>query len=287
MRMISQFKDWMLQISERRRAERYPDTGTVAYYWDGSVPVPHEIRDISLTGAYLRTPERWYPGTIVKVSLKTNQSGADNPGESIEVSCRVVRHGPDGVGLQFVSRQATERKGLHRFLASVIANLRRRRSATEVSTKGQALIEFAFMVPILFFLMILAINYGGFFYAWITVANATRTGVQYAVMGASSIGAPATPSPSAVQTLVANASGALPSSVSVCVNGKTAAGATCPFTIASIPADPEAPAYSLAVVDVNYTYKPFFGSFSLPGLGSFLLLMPTNVQMRTVMRVLN
>ena len=284
--IANRFKEWLFQSPERRRAQRYDQPGTVAYYWDGSVPVPREIRDISLTGAYLRTPERWYPGTIVKLTLKSNV-----PSESIEVRCKVVRHGADGVGLQFISQEMKERKGLQSFLTSVIANVRRRKGpSSENSTNGQALIEFAFMMPVIFLLLIVAINYGGLFYAWITCANAARAGAQYAILGSASAGAPSAPSASAVTNLISGSgsdTSSLTGSVTICINKNSTASAisgTCTFTIPSIPADPEAPKYSLTAVDVKYTYSPFFSSFSFPGWGISLPVMPSTIHMRTLMR---
>lgn len=292
MHVVSWLKEWVLQPSEQRRAERHPEPGTVAYYWDGSVPVPRELRDISLSGAYLYTPERWYPGTIVKLALKANRAGVDSPGESIEVRCRVVRHGADGVGLQFISQKIEERKGLHRFVMGVIANLRRKRAIKAgVASKGQALVEVALMTPVLFFLMVLAINYGGFFYAWITVANAARTGAQYAILGNVSVGAPGTPTNTAVTNLISGSgsdTSSLISSVSVCVNTNSTASAatgTCSFTIPSIPADPEAPSYTLTAVDVKYTYSPIIPGFNFPGWGINMPGMPSSFQIRTLMRL--
>jgi Flp pilus assembly protein TadG len=292
--IVDRFKEWLFQSSDRRRAERYDQPCTVAYYWDGSVPVPHELRDISLTGAYLRTPERWYLGTIVKLTLKTDQPGAKT--ESVEVRCRVVRHAADGVGLQFISQQVSERTRLQRFLMSAIANLRRNSETdSEDSTKGQALIEFAFMMPVIFLLLIVAINYGGLFYAWITCANAARAGAQYAAFGGASVGTPSRPSTGAVQTLLSGTgsdTSSLPNSVTICVttnSGNTSVASSCSGFPAVDP-DPEAAShsYTLKAVDVQYTYSPFFGSFSLPGLGiSLPSWMPTTVRMRTRMRVLN
>ncbi|HSU60776.1 MAG TPA: PilZ domain-containing protein [Bryobacteraceae bacterium] len=280
-----------MQPSEQRRAERYYDPGTTAYYWDGSSPVPREIRDISLTGAYLCTPERWYPGTIVKLVLRANRAGVDVVGESIEIRCRVVRHGPDGVGLQFMSHEVNERKGLHRFIASIIANLRRKKTPdTRASTRGQALIEVAFMVPVLFFIMVLAIDYGGFFYAWITVANAARSGAQYAALGSASAKAPGTPTNTQVINLISGSgsdTSSLISSVSVCVNTNTTNSSitgTCSFTIPSIPADPEPTCCVLKAVDVKYTYSPIIPAFNLPGFGISIPGMPSSFQIRTLMR---
>src|SRR5262249_14887044 len=159
MQILSRLKEWM-QSSERRRAERIFEPGTVAFYWDGSVPVPRDIRDISLTGAYLCTPERWYPETIVKIVLKSTRPDNDAAAKSLEVACRVVRHGPDGVGLQFISYKANERKGLNRFLTGLTSNLRRAKSTrAETSAKGQSLVEFALMIPLLFILIVLIVDF--------------------------------------------------------------------------------------------------------------------------------
>lgn len=293
MQIVNRLKEWVFQPPERRRAERLKDPDTVAYYWDGSVPVPREIRDISLQGAYLCTPERWYVGTIVKLALKTNRPPTNGRGESIQVTCKVIRHGEDGVGLQFISQEVIERKGLHRFLMSVMENLSKsKRIHSEDSVRGQALIEFAFMMPVIFFMLIIAINYGGLFYAWITCANAARAGAQYAVLGHASAGSPSTPSSSAIQKLITGSGGdtsSLPSNVSICIT-KTGTASTCygpAFTPPALPADPEASTYSLVAIDIKYTYSPFWGSFTFPGLGISLPTMPTTIQMRTVMRVLN
>jgi len=292
LQIVNQVKEWLFQSQEQRRADRYNHPGTTAYYWDGSVPVPHEIKDISLPGAYLHTPERWYPGTIVKLTLNRNRLGTD---ESIVVRCRVVRHGADGVGLQFVSHEASERKGLHRFLMTTIASLGKNKAAPpENSTKGQALIEFAFMIPVIFFLLIIAINYGGLFYAWITTANAARAGAQYAAIGGISVGTPGHPTTSAIQTLLSGSgsdTSSLPNSVTVCVttNSTTSSVASACAGFPSVSADPEASIhnYRLQAIDVQYTYSPFFGSFDFPGLGISLPIMPTTVRMRTLMRQLN
>jgi hypothetical protein len=155
------------------------------------------------------------------------------------------------------------------------------------------LIEVAFVIPVLLFLMILAIDYGGFFYAWITVANAARAGAQYGAMGSSSVGNPGTPTTSALTSLISGSgsdTSSLISSVSVCVNSNSTASAisgTCSFTISSIPADPEATSYTIKAVDVKYTYSPIIPAFNFPGWGISMPGMPSAFQIRTFMRVLN
>lgn len=85
-----------------RKAPREPAYGLAAYYWTGSVPEPHDIKDISPTGLYLITEERWYPGTLILMTLIRTNQGEENLERSIAVHSRAVRWGNDGVGLQFI-----------------------------------------------------------------------------------------------------------------------------------------------------------------------------------------
>src|SRR5437773_8866269 len=55
------------------------------------------------------------------------------------------------------------------------------------STEGQALIEFALVLPLLLVLIVNVVNFGSFFFAWITVANAARSGAQYMCLGGASV----------------------------------------------------------------------------------------------------
>jgi hypothetical protein len=88
--------------SERRRASRKSAPRLAAFFWTGGAPVEHEIRDISSTGLYLVTEERWYPGTVVIMTLQKRSEPPDSPNRSIAVQSKAVRWGEDGVGLQFV-----------------------------------------------------------------------------------------------------------------------------------------------------------------------------------------
>jgi hypothetical protein len=79
-----------------------PGNGLAAYYWNGDAPTAHGIRDISSTGLYIVTEERWYPGTLVLMTLQRTDCGEELAERAIAVNSRAVRWGPDGVGLQFV-----------------------------------------------------------------------------------------------------------------------------------------------------------------------------------------
>ena len=51
------------------------------------------------------------------------------------------------------------------------------------SWEGQALIEFALVLPLLLLLLLNVVNFGGMLYSCVTVANAARAGAQYLMMG--------------------------------------------------------------------------------------------------------
>jgi hypothetical protein len=87
---------------ERRNAKRLPDPRLAAFYWNGAAPMEHGIRDISSTGFFLITEERWYPGTLVMMTLQKKGEAEDSPNRSISVRSKAVRWGSDGVGLKFV-----------------------------------------------------------------------------------------------------------------------------------------------------------------------------------------
>ncbi len=106
-----------------RKAPRDPAPGLAAYYWTGGPSTAHEIRDISSTGLYVVTEERWYPGTLVLMTLQNTAFGEEVAERTICVHSRAVRWGKDGVGLQFVLQKsddstmgAADRKALDKFL---------------------------------------------------------------------------------------------------------------------------------------------------------------------------
>jgi hypothetical protein len=92
---------------EPRTSTRESIQGLVAYFFTGGHPVPHAVRDISSTGLYVYTDERWYPGTVVRVTLTDIQDPRSE--RSITLHMTVVRASDDGVGLQFVLQNPKSR----------------------------------------------------------------------------------------------------------------------------------------------------------------------------------
>jgi hypothetical protein len=103
-------KNWLPQrsSSDRRTAMRKRWPRLVAYDSKGAALAVLGIRDISATGIYLMTEERWPLGAKVKMSLQRTDSIDDNAMHRMTVQLRVSRWGADGVGLEFVQPDAEE-----------------------------------------------------------------------------------------------------------------------------------------------------------------------------------
>jgi len=105
------------KVPDRRKVTRKAVDNLVASFWTGGAPTVHAIRDISSTGFYLVTAERWYLGTVVRMTL-TNTDPV-NPGSQMSICVRAetIRWGNDGVGLRFVVESAREKNaGQQQFL---------------------------------------------------------------------------------------------------------------------------------------------------------------------------
>jgi hypothetical protein len=74
----------------------------LAFYWDGELPRPHAVPDISRTGMFLKTEDRWTSNSMLRVTLQMQTEDPEKPGETITVQCQVVRTGEDGVGMNIV-----------------------------------------------------------------------------------------------------------------------------------------------------------------------------------------
>jgi len=157
--------------------------------------------------------------------------------------------------------------------------------------QGQALIEYILVLPMVFLLLVNVVNFGGFFYAFITVANAARAGADYAILAGASVasGHIALPGSSQISTLITTEIASLPNnpslSVNICQNNNgtiTTVSGTC----SSIASDPEPTNYVLTSIDVTYTYVPFIPLFSFPNLHINATLPATTIHRRAVMRSL-
>jgi hypothetical protein len=93
---------WLFPEVNQRRAKRFPTPGLVAYYWTGGAPYSYQVGDISATGLFLFTRERWAPGTLIQITLQQQDGRFNNSDSSICVLSEVVRWGENGAGFNFV-----------------------------------------------------------------------------------------------------------------------------------------------------------------------------------------
>jgi hypothetical protein len=112
-------KNWFeeLMFQHQRRAPRYIEPRLVAFYWDGAAPEPRYIRDVSSTGFYLLTEQRWYPGTLITMTLQRTEKTDDGSKSSIAVQAKVIRPGDDGVALAFVLPRAKDARSVISIIA--------------------------------------------------------------------------------------------------------------------------------------------------------------------------
>ena len=278
---------------DNRRAHRVPEPSLCVYYWDGSVPEAKKLRDVSSTGAYIVTPERWYIGTIVRLVLQgyKTTSIADRgivPSQSTSIPCRVMRHGPDGLGVEFLFSTPEERKMLETLMAK-ISETKGEVAGNGSRNSGQALVEFALVLPLLFLLIVNTVNFGAFLFAWITVANSARAGAQYMVLAGAAVGTPKPATAAEITALITSDVSSLLNraslTVRVCTNNNSVI--TCSGTGSYVPpADPEPTQYVLASVNVTYAYQPLLPLWDFSSLGIHATLPPTIIHRQASMRML-
>ena len=274
---------------ERRRARRRTVRGVVAYYWEGGVAHPHEVVNMSETGAFVSATSKWYPGTIIEMTLQ-REGGDGDPSPmahaAVHLQSKVVRTESDGAGLRFVYSKSRERLGVREFLKAVRP---RKDGSGNSGGEGQALIEFALVLPLILLLIMNLVNFGAFIYAWITVANAARAGAQHMIVGGAWVGGPVPPDSSSVVTLATDDAKWLPNAaslqVTVCKNNRgTLEPSGCGGTWGP-PTDPEPGLYTVGAVDVSYTYQPVIPLWDFPNLGIHLTLPATTIHRRATMRM--
>jgi len=95
-------KSFLQPDPSRPRAERRAVPGLEAIHWTGSSPGLDLVRNISASGMYLVTRERWPEGEINPVRLVYPELSDDTAENQVTVETRAVRWGADGMGLTFL-----------------------------------------------------------------------------------------------------------------------------------------------------------------------------------------
>ncbi len=126
----TRFLRWLfpnIKPPDRRRAPRIPAPVVIAFHNTGGEPKAHKVGDVSATGFYLLTDERWLPGTRIVITLQKDSRAGHDVVDWSRVESEVVRWGVDGVGFEFVEMNNTEmlqgnefeKRTFERFLAGV------------------------------------------------------------------------------------------------------------------------------------------------------------------------
>lgn len=264
----------------------------------------------------------WGCGTLMILTLQqeSTESGEELP-DTVIVQAEVVRISPEGMGLRFLFRNFSERYDLWRFLSKLKSksgsgtdtafcpsSLRAApfsvpaqslslgpRTLSTTNRRGQSLIEFSLLFPLLFLLVVNVVNFGTFMYAWITVANAARAGAEYWVTGTATVFSPSTPTAAEVTAVVTKDINSLPNraslQVELCTNNKSSGTAviTCSGSYGAVvpPNDPESGSFVSATVDVKYTYQPAISLWRVPGLNINATLPSTTIHRQAFMRRMN
>ena len=84
------------------RAERRAVEGLEAIHWTGTSPGLDIVKNISATGMYLVTRERWPQGEVNPIRLVYPELADDDPDREVTLQAKAVRWGEDGMGLNFV-----------------------------------------------------------------------------------------------------------------------------------------------------------------------------------------
>jgi hypothetical protein len=102
---------WLFPKSKSgHRTNRTPLPGLIAYHWSGGTPQAYQVGNISVSGFFLLTDERPYPGTLILMTLQKTGTNTEKPENSIAVYTKVIRWGPDGVGFRFVPVESKDAK---------------------------------------------------------------------------------------------------------------------------------------------------------------------------------
>ncbi len=121
MGITSRIKRWWAGVTD----EPLPDaiaSSVFVYFWEGTASVPHGVQDLSVKGAEMFTSDKWYPGTIINLTL---QCGGQTAGDgattckALSMRSRVVAHSQDGVRLEFLYLSQQEREAARKFLTEL------------------------------------------------------------------------------------------------------------------------------------------------------------------------
>jgi hypothetical protein len=103
--MVTRFLRWLYPgayESDRRVGRRIPIPELVAYDLSTGVPRGFEVENVSSSGLFLITEERWPTGSLVSLSMQREGPHETHIDGQIQFQAETVRWGANGIGLAFV-----------------------------------------------------------------------------------------------------------------------------------------------------------------------------------------
>ncbi|MGA8090752.1 MAG: hypothetical protein WCA10_25990 [Terracidiphilus sp.] len=106
--LVKRFLNCEDPLPERRSIIRLLVQGLTAYAGDGETKKLYEVRDVSPTGLYLRTQERWQPGEVFSLVLQRKDATEAQRERRVTVDLKAVRCDEDGAGFEWLWPEGVE-----------------------------------------------------------------------------------------------------------------------------------------------------------------------------------
>ncbi len=106
--LVKRFLNCEDPLPERRSIIRLLSKELVAYTANTEKTTPYEVRDVSPTGLYLRTEDRWQPGHVASLILQRKDSKEGDHERRVNVQVKAVRCDEEGIGVSWVWPQGVE-----------------------------------------------------------------------------------------------------------------------------------------------------------------------------------
>jgi hypothetical protein len=109
---MTPWKSWIQNLGhpEKPRAQRRIPSGFVARQTGNQASQPSIIKNISSSGLYLLTEERWPVDELIPLTIELQDLPENRADERIQIQVRVARHGEDGMGLAFILPDGLDRE---------------------------------------------------------------------------------------------------------------------------------------------------------------------------------
>lgn len=102
-------RSWFrLPFVYRPRAERRESPALAAFHWEGPTLHQNQVANISGSGAYLLTQDRWDAGELVSLTLQRSGALEDSVQGRFTVQAKAVRRDREGVGVTFLMPRGAE-----------------------------------------------------------------------------------------------------------------------------------------------------------------------------------